>query len=183
MKKEIPMKNILSIFSSLLVAPCLVFGFGCGYLNRGDSNLNSANLSANRGNSGAPVVATPAANTTATFTAQSLVAALRANKDELDIQLKGKQVTVSGTAMKVSVDSIILDGGGGAKVSCSSYSFSGDKFNMLSAYAREFAERKASYPPTATVKGVYQAGNLPGEKSRETTVWLDTCEVLQSARL
>ena len=91
---------------------------------------------------------------------------------------------MSGSATMVSADSIILDGGGGgAKVSCSSYGFTGEKFNMLTAYAREFAERKSSYPPSASLKGTYQAGNLPGEKSKETTVWLDNCEVLQTSRL
>lgn len=175
------MKNKLSILRVALVSACLISGFGCGYLNRSDTN--SSNLSANNANSGAPATARPAANAAPTFTAQSLVAALRANKEELDNKLKGKQVTVSGTATMVSADSIILDGGGGAKVSCSSYSFTGEKFNLLNAYAREFAERKSSYPPTATVKGIYQAGNLPGEKSRETTVWIDACEVLQTSRL
>ena len=156
-----------------------------GSISCGLPAANPKNAGANTTNSTAGTPATPvAANTAETFTAQKLIDDLKVKKDKLNVSLKGKEITISGNVASVEPTEIAFFAGQLDRVHCTSYGFNGnDKFNMLSAYAREFAQGTSHNMPVASAKGVYKAGILSDAKNKDTVIYLDNCEILSTSRM
>lgn len=169
------MKRYLLIVAA---AGSLVFSNGCSKLSQTSTgntgtapNSNAAVTSNVNTMSGTPI-----------FTAQELMAQLKAKGDEFNISMKGKDIRVGGTVSMVTSTEVTFFAGGVDKVICTPDANSVTQVNTLIAYAREFAQGISHYPPTAAGKGTYKDGII-GSGKMGTTIYVANCEIYGASRL
>ncbi|MDT4968002.1 MAG: hypothetical protein QOJ64_2739 [Acidobacteriota bacterium] len=128
--------------------------------NGNSSNASISNSTASANSNAAPAVASPSPTAQMeSFTADSLIEALKKNRDEVDKRLTYQEISISGPVKVADTHNVEFTSKDGGKVNCS---LASDVDKAL--VDKLYASSKGSSLPLATAVGTYNLSVPPASK-------------------
>lgn len=142
--------------AGLIFAVSILSACGSGDVANGNSSNSTANANANA----TPAVARPSPTPKMeSFTADSLIEALKNNRSEVDTRLAGEEISISGPVKVTDTHNAEFTSKDGGKVNCS-LALDVDKAVVDKLYASS----KGGSLPLATAVGTYHLSVPPASK-------------------